>query len=406
MRTVITGTIHQGNFEALKKIMQDWSSCVRFAYQRIHKNRITVSNDIVKSCKPFYMSRLNQRYIQDAVLKAKLIKHEQVIFGGKGNWKKLLSGLLSKSQWQEIRDNELYSRGDRSTSENPNIRVLSIPDGYKLRVGLAKAREFITFHLYIPEKFQNLFNTYSDCYDVRIKNKNGKFFVYIGVEVPERIPVHLCNSGCIGIDTNPDGLALAEIDINGNLINHSYLDNQRIQFARHNKRKNDIEALAVQVVCKAISVNKGIVLEDLKFNNKKSSSKRFNRMKHNFIYAQLLRTIERRAIKDGVEVKKVNPAFTSIAGILKYQEQYSLNRHTAAALIIARRGFGIVEKIRVKLEPLKNKKLNLVGKGFEIALTGKAYSYFCHLYQVIEVKVSGLTAPCFSPPMLRNYGTG
>ncbi len=406
MKTIITGTIHNGNFEALKNIMRDWSSCVRFAYQRIHKNKISISNDIVKSCKPLYMSRLNQRYIQDAVLKAKMIKHEHVIFGGKNNWKRLLSSQLPKSQWQELRDNELYSRGDRSKSGNPNIKVLNTLEGYKLRVGLAKSRDFITFHLYIPEKFQELFNTYSDCYDVRIKNRGNKFYVYIGVEIPEAAPIHLCRNGCIGVDTNPDGLALAEIDIEGNLIKHIYLSNQRLQFSRHNKRKNDIEALAVQVVNKAVDVNKGIVIEDLKFNNKKSGSRKFNRMKHNFIYAQLLRTIERRAIKNGVEVKKLNPAYTSIAGILKYQKQYSLNRHTAASFIIARRGLGILEKIRVRLKPLKNKKLNLVGKGFEIALTGKAYSYFCHLYNVIEVKVPPLTGACLSPQMLGNYGTG
>jgi hypothetical protein len=56
MKTVITGTIHQGNFESLKQLMKDWSSCARYAYQRIHRDGITVSNDIVKSCKPFYMS--------------------------------------------------------------------------------------------------------------------------------------------------------------------------------------------------------------------------------------------------------------------------------------------------------------------------------------------------------------
>ena len=121
-------------------------------------------------------------------------------------------------------------------------------------------------------------------------------------------------------------------------------------------------------------------------------------MRHNFIYSQLLRVIERRAIKDGVEIKKVNPAFTSIAGILKYQEMYSLNRHTSAALIIARRGMGICEKIRVRLTPLENKKLNLAGRGFKIALTEKAYSYFRHLYRVFEVKVPAVTPPCLSPP--------
>jgi len=52
---------------------------------------------------------------------------------------------------------------------------------------------------------------------------------------------------------------------------------------------------------------------------------------------------------------------------LKYQEQYSLNRHTAAALVIGRRGMGIMETLRVRLEPLKKGMLNLAGRGVSIA---------------------------------------
>jgi len=406
MKTIITGTIHEGNFESLKQVMRDWSSCVRYAYQRIHKDKTTYQNDIVKNCKLLYMSKLNQRYIQDAVLKAKSINQDGCIFGGRKNWKKLISGLISNKQWKDIRDNEIYSRGDRAKSGNPNIRIYKTPEGYRLRIGLSKAREFLTFKLYIPTKFQERLDLYNDCYDVRIKYKDEKFYVYIGIEIPEVKPIYnLCN-GAIGVDTNPDGLALAEVDREGNLISHKYLSSQRMQFARHSKRKNDIESLALKVVNEAILTDKGIVIEDLKFNDKaKSKNKKFNRMRHNFIYSQLLRAIERRALKEGVEVKKINPAFTSIAGILKYQETYSLNRHTSAALIIARRGMGTLEKIKVKLELGKNKKLNLAGRGFKIALTVKAYSYFKHLYRVIEVKAPAVTPPCLNP-IQWNHGTG
>ena len=146
MKTIITGTIHQGNFEALKQIMRDQSSCRRYAYQRIHKDDL-IGNDVIKACKPLYMDKLNQRYIADAVLRAKMIKKDGVIFGGKKNWRKLISGLITKKEWQEIRDSELYSRGDKTKKSNPNIRVLRTSEGYKLRISLAKPREFLTFKL-------------------------------------------------------------------------------------------------------------------------------------------------------------------------------------------------------------------------------------------------------------------
>ena len=317
----------------------------------------------------------------------------------------MLSKLITKKEWSKIRDSELYSRGDSAKHGNPNIRVLSTPEGYKLRVGLPGARQFFYFTLYIPEKFQEQFKLYSDCYAVRIKNKDGKYFVYIGLNIPDVTPIYGFKDGCIGIDTNPDGLAVVDIDKSGNLLEHIYLSNSRIQLARHEKRKNDIETLALKVINCALLKGKGIVLEDLKFSEGRKGHKKFNRMKHNFIYSQLLRAIERRALKDGVEVRKVNPAFTSITGILKYQDLYSLNRHTAAALVIARRGYGIMERVRVRLESLEKDRLNLAGRDRSIALTRKAYSYFKHLYRVFEVETPGLTAPCLSP-RIGNYGTG
>jgi IS605 OrfB family transposase len=415
MRTIITGTIHQGDFKALNQIMRDFSSCIRFAFQRIKKDKIVDKDQLRNICKIKYNEKMNSRYIADAVLKAIITnrsietkenkyKHPiKIIFGGKRNWKKLQTGSLKKEEWHQIRDSELYSRGEKSKSGNLNIRVLDTSEGYKLRVGLGKAREFIIFNLYIPDKFKEIFELNNDCYDIRIKYKDNRYYVMIGVEVPEVTPIYLCKNGTIGVDVNPDGLAVAEIDTSGNLLKHEYLECQRMQFSKHTKRKNDIEMLALQIVNRAILAGKGIVIEDLKFNDKKSSIKKFNRMRHNFLYAQILRAIERRALKDGVEVKKVNSAFTSISGILKYQEMYSLNRHTSAALIIARRGFGIIEKIRVKVDWLKNKKVNLAGayrsqgKALEIALTNRSYSYFRDLYRVFEVNLPELTAPCFSP---------
>ncbi|GAB6157471.1 hypothetical protein JCM39194_06710 [Desulfotomaculum varum] len=58
---------------------------------------------------------------------------------------------------------------------------------------------------------------------------------------------------------------------------------------------------------------------------------------------------QRRAFREGVPVIKVKPAFTSVIGILKYQQQYGLSNHQAAALVIARRGLGHVSERVPKL---------------------------------------------------------
>lgn len=59
-----------------------------------------------------------------------------------------------------------------------------------------------------------------------------------------------------------------------------------------------------------------------------------------FVWSKFLEYTERRALREGVPLIKVKPAFTSVIGILKYQHQYGLSNHQAAAYVIARRGLG------------------------------------------------------------------
>ena len=48
-----------------------------------------------------------------------------VIFGTKAMFVKRCKGLISKEEWQAARDNRIYSRGDKTKSGNPNLRIIS-----------------------------------------------------------------------------------------------------------------------------------------------------------------------------------------------------------------------------------------------------------------------------------------
>jgi IS605 OrfB family transposase len=187
--------------------------------------------------------------------------------------------------------------------------------------------------------------------------------------------------------------------MHGNLLNHNYESEQRIQFAGQNKRDNDVRLLAKRVVDKAVQCRKPLVLEQLSFKkkDKKRGTRKFRRMKHNFIHRKMLDAIKARADKQGVEVLEVDPAFTSVLGNLKYKSMYSLNRHTAAGLVIARRGMGLLERMDFKVRPESSKsgKLNLEGRGLTVILTAKACSYL--LSSWVKVKKPGLTGPPLAP---------
>jgi hypothetical protein len=54
---------------------------------------------------------------------------------------------------------------------------------------------------------------------------------------------------------------------------------------------------------------------------------------------------ESRCQRFGVELIKVNPAFTSVIGMIKFMAKYGLNSGTSAAMIIARRAMKCSEKV-------------------------------------------------------------
>ena len=67
-------------------------------------------------------------------------------------------------------------------------------------------------------------------------------------------------------------------------------------------------------------------------------------MRHNFSYRLLLDAINARCKKDGVPVKEVIAAYSSILGLAKFPKMKGMNRHGSAALVIARRGMGITRE--------------------------------------------------------------
>jgi len=64
-----------------------------------------------------------------------------------------------------------------------------------------------------------------------------------------------------------------------------------------------------------------------------------------WIYKGVLQKIETVAKRNGIQVIKVNPAYSSIIGKLKYAPLYNIDKDTAGAYVIARRGLGFKESL-------------------------------------------------------------
>ena len=154
--------------------------------------------------------------------------------------------------------------------------------------------------------------------------------------------------GAVGVDLNADHLAVCETDASGN-----YVRAFRVPLVTYGKSRHQAEALigeaGARVVEHARRVGKPIVLECLDFRQKKAAlegeSRKYSRMLSSLSYAKTLACFLSRGHRQGVEIRQVNPAFSSVIGRVKFTERYGLSVHQAAALVLARRLLGCSERI-------------------------------------------------------------
>ncbi|GAA6621376.1 IS200/IS605 family accessory protein TnpB-related protein [Scytonema sp. NUACC26] len=186
-----------------------------------------------------------------------------------------------------------------------------------------------------------------------IVNKDGKLYVNATIETVDPIIQTSLENGAVGIDLNPGSIDWTLIDRHGNLKRHGTIK-INIQDKRSNQTKDIIGKAVAEAVSIALKYNVPVAIEDLDFAQKKASMKekgaKYARMLSNMAYSQFTQMIESRCIKSGVELIKVDAAYTSVIGVTKYMAAYGLNSGCAAALVIARRGQNRTERLPKHLD--------------------------------------------------------
>jgi IS605 OrfB family transposase len=179
---------------------------------------------------------------------------------------------------------------------------------------------------------------------------HGEYYIFkVTVDVPKNPYINYYKGdGVIGLDMNYDHAALAETDRHGNLVDWLTVSYDLDGLTKGQAVKV-LERVAIDIVEVAKLKKKPIIIEDLdttdsKFRLKYGNKKR-NRKITLFAYRTLTNAIIARADREGVAVFKVKPAYTSVAGKLKYMAPRGIPIHVAAALVIARRGMGFKEKV-------------------------------------------------------------
>jgi IS605 OrfB family transposase len=198
-------------------------------------------------------------------------------------------------------------------------------------------------------------------YTVRLKLKNGKIYAQISKE--EKFPEITITkeNGVIGIDINayPFHLALAWTSRDGNLEKYERISLNGLLDENANKREYLVWQIAHQVVEIAKREGKAIVMENLEKvpkGRRGDGMPKLRQKLQKWIYRGLLEKIEIVSKRNGVQLIKVNPAYTSVIGKIKYAPTYNIDKDIASAYVIARRGLGFKERIPKNYEKLLEDK--------------------------------------------------
>ena len=182
----------------------------------------------------------------------------------------------------------------------------------------------------------------------RFVGKQGLWYLMTSVELPDIPWISNRRNGALGIDLNVDNIAWAYCDSEGNLK-----DKGQINIALSNKSSGQtthILSVAIGKILKvAIKYECPVVIEKLDFSAKKSrlreQSKRYAKMLSQFAYSKFTELVHSKARLAAIQTIEVNPAYSSLIGMIKYMSLYGLNSGTAASLVLARRGLRFSERL-------------------------------------------------------------
>lgn len=377
-----------GKISSYKTNLNERISLLKTKVKKLEKN--------VKKIKdPFKKHQKNRRLF---LLKTKLENLEKdiqdkkirICFGSKQLFKKQFNleenGYSShkewKKDWEFSRNNSFFIIGSKDeTAGNQTCQLIKNDGKLALRLRLPNIfsektiiLENITF-AYGQEEILKAIEENEKRKNLKaLKNDNYKYFgkainylfkkdkkswnVFITIEKEKPALISKKNIGAIGIDINANHIALSETDRFGNFLNK-----KNIPLCTYGKTKNQsiaiIKDAAKEIVKEALLKQKPLVLENLDFTKKKQNlreqSNKYSRMLSSFSYSTTIDSIETKAFKEGIEILKINPAFTSIIGRVKFENRYGLSSHQSAALVIARRACNYSERLPSYLEIKDNK---------------------------------------------------
>jgi len=373
--------------EKLIKLMRMQSSAIRVAYNMLkdlEKGKAKNPNAQIYHRLRQLFPEIPTKYIDSAIYKAKQYPRDKiVVFGGKRLFEKLCKNHLIgkvreglKKQWKELRQGTLVSIGSKADKGNRLMRFEDLNGQLHLRITTGNREyiyakvlrepsnskdKWITFMAMFSESWQtqNYF-----AYTVELKLRNGEVYGSVSFEIPKPKVKYTKENGVIAIDTNasPIHLAIAEVSKTGELLSYQTISLHHLLGLSQNSKDHQEWMLAHQLLDLAVQKNKAIAIEKLKklkIGMRGDGKATLRKRLHQWNAKKFLQKLKRVAMSKGVEIVEINPAYTSVIGMLKYAPQLSIDKDIAGAYVIGRRALGFKEDMPENYEKLLKDKAYL-----------------------------------------------
>jgi len=264
-----------------------------------------------------------------------------------------------RNEWTRRRDRHFAFMGCAAETHG-NQLCQYFPDKNVLRITLPYC--LTDRHLEVPAKFhsdigkteQNYYSYFYRAVENKqalsykfLQRENGFWYVQATFKLSNEInPAY---TGTIGVDLNADLIATTETDKHGNFTgfrNYKY-QSENLSSGQANAL---ISNIVNQIANQAKATNKDIAIEKLNLNKCKTGNRKKTNRKISLIqYAKFKQFLEVRCIKEGVGLKTINPAYTSVIGNWKYKNFHGISGHNAAALVIARRSNNFKDGLPIQI---------------------------------------------------------
>lgn len=202
-----------------------------------------------------------------------------------------------------------------------------------------------------------------EAYSIEVRRREGRYYAHVAVEekTPGKVKREIHAKRIAAADLNLDRVAVAVSDGEGQYRGSWVYDCGVVAHASRGKRDWVIGNLVREIVEDLIAQGvAALVVEQLDIRQTHDTNARYNRCTVNFTYRRLHDGLVREALRAGLQVRLVNPAYSSVIGRLKYARPYGISDHQAAAYVLARRGIGLREGLSKPLVEMLPALLQMV----------------------------------------------